>query len=221
MPNFDKFPIAASGWPYLLSFAGLAWVAFALRVGWLAWPLAVITAWMVWFFRDPARFAPAGPAAVISPADGRVVAVEEVDRPDLPGGRAAMVSIFMNIFDVHVNRAPISGRVVRLAHLPGGYLPADRPGARVDNERQEVLIQGEDGRLALVAQVAGLVARRIECRLAPGEWVHRGQRFGMIRFGSRLDVYLPPESRVRVLPGQKVKAGLSLLAELGDETAEA
>ena len=220
MHNFDKFPIAASGWPYLAGFGGLAGVAFALGVTWLAWPLALITAWMAWFFRDPARFAPAGPAAVICPADGRVVAVEEVDRPDLPGGRAAMISIFMNIFDVHVNRAPIDGRVVRLAHLPGGYQPADRPGARVDNERQEILIQGEDGRLVLVAQVAGLVARRIECRLAPGELVHRGQRFGMIRFGSRLDVYLPPETRVRVLPGQKVKAGLSLLAELGTDHAD-
>jgi len=147
-----------------------------------------------------------------------VVAVQAVERPELPGGQALMISVFMNVFDVHVNRAPVSGKVVRLAHRPGGFVPADRAEARLANERQEALIQTEAGQLVLVVQVAGLVARRIECRLAPGQWVHRGQRFGMIRFGSRVDLYLPPASRALVRPGDRVKAGVTTLAELSQES---
>ncbi|MFZ5587590.1 MAG: phosphatidylserine decarboxylase family protein [Thermodesulfobacteriota bacterium] len=218
MQVFDKFPLAASGWPYILSFGFLALVAAMLRLPWLAWPLGVITLWMIWFFRDPARFAAAGPGAVICPADGKVVAVQAVERPELPGGQALMISVFMNVFDVHVNRAPVSGKVVRLAHRPGGFVPADRAEARLANERQEALIQTEAGQLVLVVQVAGLVARRIECRLAPGQWVHRGQRFGMIRFGSRVDLYLPPASRALARPGDRVKAGVTALAELSQES---
>lgn len=219
MRSFDKCPLAASGWPYVLSFAFLTLVAAMLCLGWLAWPLGVITAWMIWFFRDPARFAAAGPGAVICPADGKVVAVQEVERLDLPGGRALMISVFMNIFDVHVNRAPVSGRVVRLAHRPGAFVPADRAEAPTDNERQEAVIQTEAGQLVMVVQVAGLVARRIECRLAPGEWVHRGQRFGMIRFGSRVDLYLPPTTKAVARLGDRVKAGITVLAEL-DQASE-
>ncbi len=210
----DKFPLARAGWPYVLGALFLSLAASALAVWWLAVPLWIIFILMVNFFRDPARSSDAGPGAVISPADGKVVVVESASHPDLPGGRAQMVSIFMNIFDVHVNRAPTSGRVMRVTHHPGGYLPADRPQAATANERVEVLIASQAGPALVVAQVAGLVARRIECWVTGGVAIRRGQRYGMIRFGSRLDLYLPPGAQVQVALGQRVRAGETVIAEL-------
>ena len=210
----DKFPLAASGWRYILSTAFLAAVGSSLGAWWLSGPLWIITAWMTWFFRDPSRNVSTPESALICPADGRVVAVEEVDCPELPGGRALLVSVFMNIFDVHVNRAPISGGVVWSAHRAGAFHPADQARVCRQNERQEVLLRRGDGALVLVVQVAGLVARRIECWLTPGEMVRRGQRFGMIRFGSRVDLYLPLQARVVVEPGQKVRAGITVMGEI-------
>lgn len=212
--KMDKFPLATSGWVYLLATVALAGVASALGLPWLAWPLWLIAAWMAWFFRDPARHSQAGPEAIIAPADGKVVAVQEVDCPELPGGRARLVSIFMNIFDVHVNRLPISGQVLSVAHRAGGYDPADQPQVSRGNERQEIVMAGERGQALMVAQVAGLVARRIECWLTPRQMVQRGARFGMIRFGSRVDVYLPLEAQVLVSLGQKVKAGETVIGAL-------
>ncbi len=140
--------------------------------------------------------------------------VGEVAAPELPRGRALLVSIFMTLLDVHVNRLPVSGRVIQTRHLPGGFLPADRAQARQGNERQETLIATADGEQVLLAQVAGLVARRITCRLLAGDWVLRGQRFGDIRFGSRVDLYLPTGAKLQVRPGELVKAGVSRLGEL-------
>jgi len=214
MQVFDKFPLAASGWPYLLGYGFLAGVASALEVWSLAIFLWLATAFIAFFFRDPARHSQAGPDAVLSPADGKVVVAEEMDCPLLPGGRALVVSIFMNLHDVHVNRAPMSGKVTAVNHFPGGYLPADRPQAMTKNERVETVLTDDQGRTLVVTQVAGLVARRIENRLLPGQEVQRGQRFGMIRFGSRLDLYLPPSSRLQVALGQRVKAGVSTIAEM-------
>jgi phosphatidylserine decarboxylase len=214
MRLFDKFPLARAGWVYLLLAVVLAWVATALRlraVG-LLWLMA---AWVAWFFRDPARFSDAGPSAVISPADGKVVALEEVDRPELPGGRALLISIFMNIFDVHINRAPLAGRVTVATHIPGSFMPADRPSAREGNERLALGLQTAEGVEILVVQVAGLVARRIECWIGLGDAVQRGQRYGIIRFGSRVDVYIPPRAKPRVALGQRVRAGETVVAELG------
>ncbi len=210
----DKFPLARGGWPYLAVTLLLAWVASALGVWLLAVPLWLAWALMLWFFRDPARVSQAGAAAVISPADGQVVALDQVDCPELPGGRALLISIFMNIFDVHVNRLPVGGRVLAVSHRPGGFVPADRPQARLGNERLELLLERADGQRVLVVQVAGLVARRIECRLAAGDSGQRGQRYGMIRFGSRLDVYLPPTAKVALVLGQRTRAGETVLAEL-------
>jgi len=210
----DKFPLAAPGWPYLLGYGLLTVVAAALGLCWAAAALGLLTVFIAFFFRDPARASNAADNEVLSPADGRVVTVEVVDEPELAGGRARLVSVFMNVFNVHVNRVPLSGRVVSCAHRQGAFVNAARPDASHSNERQEVIIKTAGGRLVKVTQVAGLVARRIECRLIPGETVQRGQRYGMIRFGSRLDVYLPLEAEVTVLPGQRVKAGLSTLARL-------
>ncbi|RJX36416.1 MAG: phosphatidylserine decarboxylase family protein [Desulfarculus sp.] len=217
----DKFPLARPGWPYVLGALLLALVATALGVWWLAVPLWLAALIIINFFRDPARAAQAGSRAVISPADGKVVAVQDAVHQDLPGGRGRMISIFMNIFDVHVNRAPVSGRVQGVRRVPGGFLPADRPQAAVANERVEVVIAPAGGGALVVSQVAGLVARRIHCRLAPGDIVQRGQRYGMIRFGSRLDVYLPLEAEARVQPGQRVRAGVTVIGELPDGPPQA
>lgn len=214
MPRIDKFPLAASGWPYLLGYLFLALVASALCVWWLAAPLWLISGFIAFFFRDPARdaFAPAG--SVLSPADGRVVVVEEVDAPDMPGGRALMISVFMSVFNVHVNRVPLSGAVQSVEYKTGAFVNAAQRDASHSNERIEVVLKDAAGNIIKVAQVAGLVARKIECRLIPGQEVQQGYRFGMIRFGSRLDVYLPLGSRALVSRGQKVKAGVTVLGEL-------
>ena len=211
---WDKFPLASAGLPYLGGCLVLALVASALGVWWMAIPLWVIMVWMVWFFRDPARQSQATEKQVISPADGKVVAVQEVDCPQLPQGRARLVSIFMNIFDVHVNRAPVGGQVKALGYHPGGFVPADRPGARLGNEQMSMVLATPQGGRLMVNQVAGLVARRIECWAAPGQNLERGERYGMIRFGSRLDVYLPLTASVLVRPGQRVKAGVTPIGEM-------
>ena len=210
----DKFPLASSGLRYLTGGIFLALVAQALDVYWLAWPLWLFTAFTAFFFRDPARSHQASENEFISPADGKVVAIEEVEHPALPGGRALLISIFMSIFDVHVNRLPISGEVVSVRHMPGGFQPANRPGARVKNERVEVTLETPAGVRMVVAQVAGLVARRVVNSLIPGEPVIKGVRFGMIRFGSRLDLYLPTESEISVSLGDRVRAGVSVMGRL-------
>jgi phosphatidylserine decarboxylase len=214
MPRIDKFPLAASGWPYLLGYLFLALVASALCVWWMAVPLWLITFFIAFFFRDPARdaFAPAG--SVLSPADGRVVVIEEVDAPELSGGRALMVSVFMSVFNVHVNRNSVSGVVQSVEYKTGAFVNAAHRDASHSNERIEVVLKDTVDNVIKVVQVAGLVARKIECGLIPGEKVQQGHRFGMIRFGSRLDVYLPLGSRVKVSRGQKVRAGISVLGEL-------
>jgi phosphatidylserine decarboxylase len=215
MARIDKFPLAASGWPYLLGYLFLALVASALGVWWLALPLWILTGFIGFFFRDPARDAFAPKGSVLSPADGRVVVAEEMEAPDMPGGRALVVSVFMSIFNVHVNRVPISGMVQSVEYKTGAFVNAARRDASHSNERVKVALKDPDAdNVIKVVQVAGLVARKIECHLIPGEEVQQGQRFGMIRFGSRLDVYLPLGSRVLVERGQKVKAGVSILGEL-------
>lgn len=211
----DKFPLAAPGWPYVLGGLVLALAASALGVWWMAIPLWLILILMINFFRDPARAGSAGPRAVLSPADGKVVVIEEVEgEADLPPGKWRLVSIFMNIFDVHVNRAPAAGTVLKLEHFAGGFVPADRDEARTGNERLALHLKAESGAEMVVMQVAGLVARRIHCHAAAGDRLARSQRYGMIRFGSRLDVYLPADAKVAVSLGQKVRAGESVIGEL-------
>lgn len=210
----DKFPLAKPGWPYVAGFVALTAVSWALGLGWFTGFLILLTGFIVSFFRDPARGHQAGPDEVVSPADGRVVVIEEVEHPWLPGGRGTMVSIFMNVFNVHVNRAPVGGLVRELAHHRGAFVPADRPTAWRTNERVELALEDEAGRVLVVSQVAGLVARHIHCELSAGDTVQKGARFGMIRFGSRLDVYFPPRSTVRVRKGDRVRAGITILGEL-------
>jgi phosphatidylserine decarboxylase len=188
---------------------GLGLSLAAALLGWLAgpWfsaPLLALAAFCLWFFRDPERRIPAGELAV-SPADGRVLAVRQ------ESGNLTRVSIFMNIFDVHVNRAPIAGRIAALDYRKGRFLVASRDQAAVLNEQNSVTIDAGETQVTF-KQIAGVIARRIVFYKQPGDAVGRGERVGLIKFGSRVDVFLGPEWRVEVRPGQRVKAGSSILA---------
>lgn len=194
---------------------GAASIALHLFGGWwlgLAGFLAAVAA--AGFFRDPERPIPQGEGLVISPADGRIVSIrEDAVLEDLPETRFRRVSIFMSPLDVHVNRVPVSGEVVSVRHRPGRFRAAFSDRASAENERNEVLLRDVAGRPVAFVQIAGWFARRIVCRLAPGQRVERGQRCGLIMFGSRVDVYLPLEVRLRVKVGDRVRAAEAVLGE--------
>jgi phosphatidylserine decarboxylase len=203
--------VAREGWPFLalafvvaaaLSWAGL-WVLAAL-----AW-LAVL--FIVQFFRDPPRVIPRGPGAVLSPADGRVVKVERARDPYLPRD-ALKISVFMNVFNVHSNRSPVDGTVIGAWYHRGSFLNAALDKASLENERNALHLRTAEGRDVTCVQVAGLIARRILCYVKPGDALARGQRYGFIRFGSRVDVYLPPDAQPKVAVGDTVFATETVLA---------
>jgi phosphatidylserine decarboxylase len=203
-------------------------VAFLLGWSWLAWPLVLLTLGVLAFFRDPKRVVPQDERYIVSPADGLVTLIQKVSPPreltmdDGTGTRpmsaepVTRVSIFMSVFDVHINRAPIGGTVRRVIYIPGRFLNADLDKASEENERQHVMIERGDGLTLCFTQIAGLLARRIVPFVKPGDIIAGGQRVGLIRFGSRVDVYLPQGTEPKVLLGQKVIAGESVLAELGE-----
>jgi phosphatidylserine decarboxylase len=204
-------PIAPDGWPFILIPLGLGLLAAGLGRRRLAWLPLGLAGFMGYFFRDPERHPPAVPGAVLSPADGTVTeAGREVADPFV--GPARQVSIFLSPLDVHVNRAAVAGRVVDVQYRPGAFRPAYRPEAE-DNERVSIAIEGDRGRVVM-RQVAGVLARRIVCRLGPGDRVEAGQRFGMIKFGSRMDVVMPARTRVQVAVGDRVRAGETVLGVL-------
>lgn len=196
----------------------LAALATALtRRSWPIWLLAfvfvLLTLWVAYFFRDPERLGDRGERLVISPADGRVVMVTDVPEPMFFHGPARRVSIFMNVFDVHVNRYPVSG-IVRYVHYnPGKFLNAATDKSSLENEQRSVGIAMAGDRRVLVRQIAGLIARRIVTYSREGDAAVQGERMGIIRFGSRVDVFLPPGTRVRVSVGQRATAGVTVLAE--------
>jgi len=189
-------------------------------LGLLAWPLLVlglvVTAWMVYFFRDPPRVTPVDEGIVVSPADGRIVAVGRRPPPpelDLGAAPLTCISVFLNVFDVHVNRAPIGGRIVKLAHRPGKFLNAALDKASEENERRSLRIETADGDVYGLVLIAGLVARRIVRFVEEGQRVVAGERVALIRFGSRADVYLPDGVAPLVLVGQRAVAGETVLAD--------
>ncbi len=205
--------IAREGWPFLGVAVVCSLVASALW-GWLgALPFWLINLFVLQFFRDPARHAPAGEGLVLSPADGRIVAVEETDDPWLKR-RALKISVFMNVFNVHSNRAPVDGEVKGHWYNPGKFVNADLDKASTENERNALWFQTQAGKDVTCVQVAGLIARRILCYAQPGDRFSRGQRYGFIRFGSRVDVYLPTDAKPRVALGDKVHASSDVLAQL-------
>jgi len=193
----------------------------------IAWPLAALTVWILAFFRDPHRVTPQNDRFIIAPADGLVTLIQQVPPPrelvvDDGSGAPALddepvtrVSIFMSVFDVHINRAPIGGTVRRVVYIPGKFVNADLDKASEENERQHVMIERGDGLVVAFTQIAGLVARRIVPFIKPGDMLASGQRVGLIRFGSRVDVYLPKGTTSRVLLGQKTIAGETVLGEVG------
>jgi len=194
--------------------------AFALnRRSWPLWLLAflltIVALWVAYFFRDPERTGPRGDAIVIAPADGKVVLISDVDEPSFMGGRARRVSIFMNVFNVHVNRYPVSGTVRYVHYNPGKFLNAAVEKSSLENEQMSVGIETSRGHI-LVRQIAGLIARRIVTYSKVGEQVQQGQRMGLIRFGSRVDVFMPVSAQLRVKIGDVTLAGSTTIAELGD-----
>jgi phosphatidylserine decarboxylase len=208
--------IAREGWPFLA-------VAFALALavtwffGWWSLPLWLLALFILQFFRDPAREVPEDPRAVVSPADGRVVEVSRAQDPYLRR-EALKVSVFMNVFNVHSNRSPVDGVVKERWYFPGAFVNAALDKASLENERNALWLQTRDGRDVTCVQVAGLIARRILCYVGSGAELARGQRFGFIRFGSRVDVYLPLDAEVKAAIGEKVYAAESVLAWLKSPT---
>ncbi|MCL4675191.1 MAG: phosphatidylserine decarboxylase [Pararhodobacter sp.] len=215
-------PVHREGYPFIGIFAAVTLVLFLIwqPLGWIG---VILTVWCYYFFRDPDRHTPQRAGLLISPADGVISLIEPAVPPvELNMGDAAMmrVSVFMNVFNCHVNRTPIAGTISAVSYRPGKFLNASLDKASVDNERNSVAIEMADGRKIAVVQIAGLVARRIVCDVKPGDVLETGERFGMIRFGSRLDVYLPDGVHPLVSLGQTMVAGESVLADLtSDEGA--
>jgi phosphatidylserine decarboxylase len=210
-PEGRKFTLIAA------FFTLVAFWAFPDVIGWL---MVGLTAWVAAFFRDPVRTTPVDPKLVVAPADGLVTMISRVPAPpelaaDDMSGEFTRVSIFMSVFDVHINRSPIAGTIRRIAYIPGKFLNADLDKASEDNERQHFLVERDDGTRIAFTQIAGLVARRIMSFVAEGDRVAAGERVGLIRFGSRVDVFLPAGTGSLVLLGQRTIAGETILGELG------
>jgi phosphatidylserine decarboxylase len=213
--NYPHPIIAREGWPFIAIAAVVAILVQAIGGFGLALILWLIVIFVVQFFRDPARPIPAQPNAVLCPADGRIVAVETTQDP-YAGREALKISVFMNVFNVHSQRSPVDGAITKVQYFPGAYLNAAVDKASTENERNAVVIQTAAGHTVTSVQIAGLIARRILCYVHVGEPLTRGQRYGFIRFGSRVDVYLPIGSRPRVSIGEKVSASSTVLAEFAE-----
>jgi phosphatidylserine decarboxylase len=214
--NYPHPLLAREGWPFIALSVILAVVAHALWGGWAALPLYVVAVFVIQFFRDPPRAVPADPHAVLSPADGRIVKVEKALDP-YAGREALLISVFMNVFNVHSNRSSVDGQVRSVQYFPGLFVNADLDKASTENERNAVVIEAQVAGVShtvTLVQVAGLIARRILCYVQAGDTLHKGQRYGFIRFGSRVDVYLPLSATPRVVPGEKVSATSTVLATL-------
>jgi phosphatidylserine decarboxylase len=204
--------VAREGWPFLAMSLAVSAVA-AYFFGWWSLPLWLATLFILQFFRDPGRDVPEDPLAVVSPADGRIVVVGRSQDPYLKR-EALKVSVFMNVFNVHSNRAPVDGTVKERWYFPGHFLNAALDKASLDNERNALWLRTPDGQDVTCVQVAGLIARRILCYVEAGAALRKGARFGFIRFGSRVDVYLPLDAQVDAAVGEKVYAGETVLARL-------
>src|SRR3989338_2016331 len=207
-----RIPLAREGYPFILAsiFVTITLCLAGLRA--VSYLSGGLTIFIVSFFRDPEREIPSETDAIISPADGRIIIVDSVFENRFMKQDAIKISIFMNVFNVHVNRVPASGKVSGAFYNPGKFFSADKDKASLENEQNALLIEADNSKRFVVNQIAGLIARRIVCYAKEGDKIERGKRFGMIRFGSRLDVYLPADCRIKVKVGDKVKAGSSILA---------
>jgi phosphatidylserine decarboxylase len=213
MSNYPHPIIAREGWLYTTLAVVVAVIVTAL-FGWWSLPFWIIAVFVLQFFRDPAREIPQGEGLVLCPADGRVIVVGKAPDPYRNNAESLKISVFMNVFNVHSNRSPVDAVVHRVDYAAGLFVNASFDKASTDNERNAMVMEMADGTQLSCVQVAGLIARRILCYAKAGDRLARGQRYGFIRFGSRVDVYLPPDARPRVAIGDNVSASSTILAEL-------
>lgn len=209
-----NFPIALEGFVFIVPPAVLTGVFAFLGARGVSLFFLAATLFILWFFRNPERVPPADEKAIISPADGKVIKIEEVEEGEMLQERVRKISIFMNVFNVHVNRVPCAGTVREIAYRKGKFFPANLDKASALNERNSVLIERTDGTRILTIQIAGIIARRIVCWVQKGINVAKGERFGMIRFGSRLEVFMPLGATISVKLGDKVRAGETTIGYL-------
>jgi len=207
-------PFAKEGIPFIGAAVGIT-----LLAAWFGWTIVavgatILTLFVSWFFRNPSRVIAQGPGLIVAPGDGRVLAIEEEFEPRFIKDRSIRISIFLNVFDVHINRLPCEGVIEDVQYQPGLFLVASKPDATLRNEQNAVMIRTAQGAKVLCVQVAGLIARRIVCWVSPGDRAVRGERFGLIRFGSRMDTFLPIGTAVKVAVGDRVKGGETILGEL-------
>ena len=215
-PSLTAFPVASAGYPFIFAAAFTTAVLALLGLTTLTLISLALTFAICGFFRDPDRIIPADQGVLVSPADGKVIAAGLVDSSPYFDGPAMKISVFMSVFNVHVNRIPFNGQVKNISYYPGKFFSANLDKASLENEHNAVFIEMENGQPLCVVQIAGLIARRIICKIQAGERVIRGHRFGLICFGSRLDVYLPLDTELKVVVGDKVSAGASILGQLSD-----
>ncbi|HUN55420.1 MAG TPA: phosphatidylserine decarboxylase family protein [Smithella sp.] len=207
--------IAPEGYPFIVfSLVVTVFIALLGSNRWLIILFTLITFFIIWFFRNPERYFQDQEKVLISPADGKVIKIENVEVDGTISGRFKKISIFMNVFNVHVNRAPYAGKIETIHYHAGKFFSANLDKAAKENERNEIMIRTEDGRAIWAVQIAGLIARRIVCWVSSGTTVNKGERFGLIRFGSRVDVYLPEDSKISVKLKDKVRAGQTVLGYL-------
>jgi phosphatidylserine decarboxylase len=213
MNNYPHPIIAREGWPFLTIAIVVAILVSTFVPGFISFLTWLAALFVLQFFRDPPRDIPQGENLVLSPADGRVIKVERTQDP-YAQREAILVSVFMNVFNVHSNRSPVEGVIEKVQYFPGKFVNADLDKASLENERNAIVLKTAQGKTVTFVQVAGLIARRILCYVKAGDSLSRGQRYGFIRFGSRVDVYLPLEAKVKVSIGEKVSATSTVLAAL-------
>lgn len=219
-PSQVAFPVAKAGYPLIFASAFTTGIFALLGLTVLVLTGLAVTFFICYFFRDPDRVIPNNYGAVVSPADGKVIIAGQEDNSPFFEGKCRKISVFMSVFNVHVNRIPHEGEVERVNYYPGKFFSANLNKASRDNEHNAIFLKTGDGRKICVVQIAGLIARRIICKLQKGDRVARGERLGMICFGSRLDIYLPDDADLNVKVGDKVKAGTSILGYLRHEKKE-
>lgn len=210
----EKSIVAVEGLPFIVPVLLITIISAVILPVWITIICAVLLVFVTAFFRNPQRKIPGDPKAVVCPADGKVIEIKEMDEPDFLKTRCIRICVFMNVFNVHVNRIPMAGTIKRVQYFPGKFLVASLDKASELNERNAVLIEGAGGVRVLVVQIAGLVARRIVSYVTPGDSVAKGARFGLIRFGSRLDLYLPLSTKITVRMGETVKGGETIMGVL-------
>lgn len=209
-----RIPVVREGLVFIFPLLSISVFLWILGISAWAWFFSLLTVFVISFFRDPERSIPAGDKAILSPADGKIIRIESCTEERFLKGPAIKVSIFMSVFNVHVNRIPLSGRIAEVAYRPGKFVSANLDKASAANEQNALLLEAAGGTKLLFVQIAGLIARRIVCWVRKGDPVERGRRFGLIRFGSRMDVYLPPNVQIQARLGQKAYGGQTILGYL-------